>query len=481
MGVRPVKIVSSYHDIKRVQDGDILVANTTHPNYLPAMQKAAAFITNEGGMISHAAIVARELKKPCIVGTGNATKILVEGDFVEVDANKGVVKVLEQVVDKGRPITTLTSTPGNKTNLHNENIDWMHYLTRPFSLFGASLWQTWYDSDEIKELIGVSTPNALFIEEHQDVVRYYREKKQLAAMRGAIERMVRQDPLKLKAIFEKGFKLNERAKKSLELGPEAFQNLDEAVRAIIELALHATVVPNLSLVFIDALKVKDSSIRAMVEKLRGQSYYPRFNSQIVAPHVLRVLKRNGIRELAAPLITLKELRESNFSALEDRIKARQSGKRFIYEVTGNKELVQWIFDPMIIVREIEHIPVLENMGNELKGQVAYRGKVTGVARLVLSDSPEGVHFDEGDILVSINSSPALMPLILKSAAIVTDEGGIACHAAIVSRELKKPCVMATKYATALIKDGDIVEVDAYQGVVKILEQVVDKGRPITTL
>ncbi len=87
-----VRIIRSYHDIKHVQEGDILVANTTHPNYLPAMQKAAAFITNEGGAISHAAIVAREMKKPCIVGTGNATKILKDGDLVEVDANKGIVR-----------------------------------------------------------------------------------------------------------------------------------------------------------------------------------------------------------------------------------------------------------------------------------------------------------------------------------------------------------------------------------------------------
>ena len=54
-----VKIVRSYHDVKNVEMGDILVANTTHPTYLPAMQKAAAFVTNEGGIISHAAIVSR--------------------------------------------------------------------------------------------------------------------------------------------------------------------------------------------------------------------------------------------------------------------------------------------------------------------------------------------------------------------------------------------------------------------------------------
>jgi len=90
----PVRIIRSYHDIKHVQIGDILVANTTHPNYLPAMQKAAAFVTNEGGIISHAAIVAREMKKPCLVGTGSATKTLSNGMIVEVDADKGIVRIL---------------------------------------------------------------------------------------------------------------------------------------------------------------------------------------------------------------------------------------------------------------------------------------------------------------------------------------------------------------------------------------------------
>ena len=87
-----VRLVRNFHDLKRVQKGDILVANTTHPNYIPGMQKAAAFITNEGGIASHAAIVAREMKKPCIVGTKNATAVLNDRDYVEVDADKGLVR-----------------------------------------------------------------------------------------------------------------------------------------------------------------------------------------------------------------------------------------------------------------------------------------------------------------------------------------------------------------------------------------------------
>ena len=66
----------------------------TRPEFMPALKKAAAIITDEGGITCHAAIVARELKKPCIIGTKIATKVLKDGMMVEVDADKGVVKIL---------------------------------------------------------------------------------------------------------------------------------------------------------------------------------------------------------------------------------------------------------------------------------------------------------------------------------------------------------------------------------------------------
>ncbi|PIN76360.1 hypothetical protein COV17_02805 [Candidatus Woesearchaeota archaeon CG10_big_fil_rev_8_21_14_0_10_36_11] len=90
-----VKIVRTVHDILKIKKGDILVAVTTHPDYVPAMQKSAAIVTDEGGMLSHAAIVSRELGIPCVVGTTNATKILRHGSKVEVDATNGVIRVIE--------------------------------------------------------------------------------------------------------------------------------------------------------------------------------------------------------------------------------------------------------------------------------------------------------------------------------------------------------------------------------------------------
>lgn len=72
-------------------DNGILVCEVTTPNYVPLMQKASAIVTDQGGILSHAAIVARELHKPCIVGTGNATVKLKNDDVVTVDADAGIV------------------------------------------------------------------------------------------------------------------------------------------------------------------------------------------------------------------------------------------------------------------------------------------------------------------------------------------------------------------------------------------------------
>lgn len=90
------KIVISSDDFNKINKDDILVTSTTRPDFLPVMEKCAGIITNEGGLLSHAAIVARELKKPCIIGTKIATKVLKDGDLVEVDANSGVVKILKR-------------------------------------------------------------------------------------------------------------------------------------------------------------------------------------------------------------------------------------------------------------------------------------------------------------------------------------------------------------------------------------------------
>jgi phosphoenolpyruvate synthase/pyruvate phosphate dikinase len=87
----PVKIVEPDKIGKDFPDGGVLVCAVTTPDYVPLMQKASAIVTDQGGILSHAAIVARELKVPCIVGTDNATKVLKNGQTVSIDADLGIV------------------------------------------------------------------------------------------------------------------------------------------------------------------------------------------------------------------------------------------------------------------------------------------------------------------------------------------------------------------------------------------------------
>jgi len=87
----PVKIVMDPSEIGKVEKGDVLVADMTTPDYVPAMKRAAAIITDRGGRTAHAAIVSRELGIPCVVGTGNATKNLRTGQVVTVDGARGRV------------------------------------------------------------------------------------------------------------------------------------------------------------------------------------------------------------------------------------------------------------------------------------------------------------------------------------------------------------------------------------------------------
>lgn len=87
----PVRIVQGASEIDKVKEGDILVAEMTTPDFVPAMKRAAAIVTNRGGRTAHAAIVSRELGIPCIVGTKDATTVLLEDMIVTVDGKEGKI------------------------------------------------------------------------------------------------------------------------------------------------------------------------------------------------------------------------------------------------------------------------------------------------------------------------------------------------------------------------------------------------------
>ncbi len=156
--------------------------------------------------------------------------------------------------------------------------------------------------------------------------------------------------------------------------------------------------------------------------------------------------------------------------LAEQIKSTELDKRIEYC------MIIWLVDRYDVTTDINLINKLDRIGtgefnniHELKGFTASRGKVIGKVKII--ESVEVMHkVEDGDVLIAVMTRPDYLPAMQKASAFVTDEGGITCHAAIIAREMKKPCIIATKIATKIFKDGDLVEVDADHGVVRAISK-----------
>ena len=105
----------------------------------------------------------------------------------------------------------------------------------------------------------------------------------------------------------------------------------------------------------------------------------------------------------------------------------------------------------------------------IEGVIANPGRAKGPARVILRQ-PDIATMQRGEVLVTTMTTPSLMFAVERAVAIVTDEGGMLCHAAIISRELNIPCIIATERATRLIHTGQIIDVNANEGLVRMLNK-----------
>jgi pyruvate, water dikinase len=115
VGSGTVKIVDGREELHKIEKGDVLVAKMTSPDMVPAMERASAIVTNEGGTTCHAAIVSRELGIPCVVGTEKATEVLSEGSVVTVDGSSGKVYSGEKEVEEPEKIEMDIEVSNEKT------------------------------------------------------------------------------------------------------------------------------------------------------------------------------------------------------------------------------------------------------------------------------------------------------------------------------------------------------------------------------
>jgi phosphohistidine swiveling domain-containing protein len=215
---------------------------------------------------------------------------------------------------------------------------------------------------------------------------------------------------------------------------------------------------------LDADMVALCDLAQRLPNLRGN----RLEVLLEAGHIL---KNNLFNNISA-VLDIKDFTKYFYWELSDLLTGKNVDMKKIEARTLRYGFYVFV-DDIYIFSEQEMVTIEKILALKIKntqviiGKIASKGFVKGRVRVVLNQS-KFTEFQEGEILVTPMTTPDYVPLMKKSAAIVTDEGGISCHAAIISRELKKPCIIGTKIATQVLHDGDEVEVDADRGIIKIL-------------
>ncbi len=566
-----VKVLLSPKECNKVNKGDFIVATMTTPDYVIGMKKALGFITDEGGVTCHAAIVSREMNKPCIIGTKIATKVLKDGDLVEVDANKGTVKILKKANDppsdvegakeKGKLNTT-------KLVLGNQDID-TSMLTLEMTWGGIK-------DKKVKSQVGLKTPNFSCEIINGRTINGYIDPKEFKIFVEKCVKTILADKNLLKHLKQKS---EEFASKVQNIALENINKIDKMNHDSFadmlakmqqyqkELSSYGTVVA-----FVDVFGEFSNKTSEIINSRKNLKYPSHIYTQVLCNPEKRSLTEqayNDIKTSKEPKeklmekyfwldqgyigrgISKKEIKEIKKWQLKEEIlpkkevllkelyltekekdilniskqliyikSLRADSRQFIHVVINRiidklskewnepvlnlesltaDELIGILKQKMQIPRElnsrVEHsIFTIEKEGykilkgkkadvfieenvlkeelkdvNEINGQIANPGKVKGKVKLIFGPQHNN-KVQEGDILVSTVTSPQLLPAMKKSAAFVTDLGGITSHAAIVSRELNKPCIVGTEIATQILSDGDLVEVDANKGVVKKLKK-----------
>ena len=597
-------------EMEKMPKGSILVAGQTRPQLMPVIRKSSAIITDEGGITSHAAIVSRELGIPCVIGTKVATKIIKTGDLIEVDANEGMVRI----INKNEQSKSKDKIDNSLYAFLEQAEDWMKIMSRKTAVF--------YD-----ELALISTqaimptqiapwrkesftiyPLQLMISESASTTIYY-NKDSWRLLKAEINKEFLEGKYKAefrKTIFKQirdASNLVQRSASSVSSSrPQKFCSQLKVIydaiilsKAIVFFAADIVsvlsqdlkdyvqeVVPGRQidkwfevLASYPQLTTSDKARRAWLEiaitakrdyacnlshpKITKhlQSYINKYSfitfkgvddpksSQDYLKELNQLVSDNTIKTLEKELLYVKEIKQKNkilqgefikkysppskirelikvvqfFSYIfnEDAFAAYQFNLNFLNRLAQHMELsrqefVQLTYAEMLgatktpitikrfvpkimernnrvmiykdgnvqtfygheIVQKSSKIVQEKNRASEseetelIKGLSACKGSAVGHARIVRD--PSKSKFNKGDILVVEDLNVNFAPLLRNSSALISDTGSLLSHEAIIAREYGIPGIVGTKNATKKIKNGDLVEVDANQGIVRIIER-----------
>lgn len=207
--------------------------------------------------------------------------------------------------------------------------------------------------------------------------------------------------------------------------------------------------------------------RELMEYRNYQAEFYRAYLDHATPFLKEIQHRLKVTPIEFKFLSYEEILRGlpgNVAEIKQTVRERQI-KGFTIKQQGDKIIVFTGVKP-----EDWHEAAAGTRGQELHGMVVYKGEAKGAVRVVYDPRREAAKFRQGEILVTPMTTPEYVPLLKKARAIITDEGGLLCHAAIVARELKIPCIIGTIEATATLKTGDQVALDTEHGTIKIIKQ-----------
>jgi phosphohistidine swiveling domain-containing protein len=355
-----------------------------------------------------------------------------------------------------------------------KNTDLFKHLERKMPSFNLTV-SLWSHSKFFEDLVGTGFASSVFVY-HGGTCELNYSKKEVRDVCAAFLKLAKSHDAKLTTWYERSLAANQKTDELMALyakgaGEITSSKYDEALKVFVENFNFSTVLPYWFLAALDDVLLKGGSRDefekelGMYEKLKSETRYPQLAVTVFGIFFEKAAAVLGVSKELAMCLTPDELRAVLMDGMKIASLTLENRNKWCAISTGSKPFdVTFVFDPTTV--KIEKTEILTD-AREFKGNIAFKGIVRGVAKIV-NTMEDMRKFEEGNILVSMQSSPSIMPALMKCAAIVTDDGGIMCHAAIISRELKKPCIIGTKIATKVLKDGDIVEVDAEKGIVKIL-------------
>ncbi len=344
--------------------------------------------------------------------------------------------------------------------VYDKTKEWQPYLCRPFTLLGVSLWHRWYNSESVHGIIGKKVPSTLCVGDGKGSFTRYTAKQEFEDFTDHFHRIVEHDPDKAEVLLDTSM-LKSREAIAL-IADNDFLSFQAAAEKLEEFFVFNPLVPVLTLWALEKSCRTKGKLFEKALALRRLSFYQKFLKEIVYPLAEKEAAEYGLPADAAHLMTYTELLNKEVSQIGIRRQAVEHRKHFMYQHVGGKETVAFLDNPEIIPKPLDDDVPRESV----RGKSAYPGRIRGRAKIITSYDHLPADIAPNTIIIAVNTNPILLPVIEKASAIVTDEGGIISHAAIIARELKKPCVIGTKTATKTFKDGDYLEIDALRGIVR---------------